>query len=430
MSPMNKLLRVFATILLMWSGPAFALNDTIAVTVGTGTTKTANLISFGTGNVISEVGICDATTANQCASVSAGGAVKVDGSGATQPVSGTVTANLGTLNGASTAAKQPALGTAGSASADVITIQGVASMTPLLATATLNAETAKVIGTVRNLGNAGAIFDGATGAAVPANVVYMGINNGGNLAGWTGAVTQATGSNLHMVCDSGCSGSGGTAIADKAAWTVTSTNATPMAGEFTTGGATACATAQACTVAMLADRSIFANMADWAGSPITGAVTAYGTAPTGNVPGFNTFVTNTNANGQATAANSSPVVCPVLTVCGAAVVKGGVPTVNGGSFYQAVAASQTAAVLQSSTGAAGDYLSHCDIYPTSTSPGVVTVFDNTNTAANSAILFAGGATSVSNLAPIPVPVGAVSVGGAWKVTTGANVSVACFGKFS
>jgi hypothetical protein len=37
--------------------------------------------------------------------------------------------------GASTAAKQPALGTAGSASADVITVQGVASMTPLSVTA-------------------------------------------------------------------------------------------------------------------------------------------------------------------------------------------------------------------------------------------------------------------------------------------------------
>jgi hypothetical protein len=35
-------------------------------------------------------------------------------------------------SGASTAAKQPALGTAGTASADVITIQGVASMTPVL----------------------------------------------------------------------------------------------------------------------------------------------------------------------------------------------------------------------------------------------------------------------------------------------------------
>ena len=118
------------------------------------------------------------------------------------------------------------------------------------------------------------------------------------------------------------------------------------------------------------------------------------------------------------------------TNAGAALVKGGVGVVSGGSFYQAVAASQTATVLQSSTGATGDYLSHCTIYPTSTTPGVVTVFDNTNTAANSAILFPGGASSVSNLVPFTVPVGAVSKNGAWEVTTGANVSVVCYGKFS
>lgn len=40
------------------------------------------------------------------ATVTAGNALKVDGSGVTQPVSGTVTANLGTLNGAATAANQ------------------------------------------------------------------------------------------------------------------------------------------------------------------------------------------------------------------------------------------------------------------------------------------------------------------------------------
>ena len=44
-----------------------------------------------------------------------------------QQTGGSLTANLGTLNGAATAAKQPALGTAGAASTDVITIQGIAS---------------------------------------------------------------------------------------------------------------------------------------------------------------------------------------------------------------------------------------------------------------------------------------------------------------
>lgn len=55
-------------------------------------------------------------------------ALKVDPSGVTSPVSA---ASLPLPAGASTAAKQPALGTAGSASADVISVQGVASMTAL-----------------------------------------------------------------------------------------------------------------------------------------------------------------------------------------------------------------------------------------------------------------------------------------------------------
>jgi hypothetical protein len=97
--------------------------------------------------------------------------------------------------------------------------------------------------------------------------------------------------------------------------------------------------------------------------------------------------------------------------------------------YETIAASQTAQVM-GNNGATGDYLSHCVIYPTSTSPGVVTVFDNTNTAANNVIAFAGGASSLSNLGPIAIPVGAFSVNGPWKVTTGSGVVVTCYGKFS
>lgn len=57
--------------------------------------------------------------------------VQVDGSSTTQPVSA---ASLPLPSGASTAAKQPALGTAGSASADVLSIQGIAGMTKILVT--------------------------------------------------------------------------------------------------------------------------------------------------------------------------------------------------------------------------------------------------------------------------------------------------------
>jgi hypothetical protein len=224
---------------------------------------------------------------------------------------------------------------------------------------------------------------------------------------------------------------------------------------------------------MTADRSVFVNLQDYAGAaistsnpiPVQGIGLAIGSTTSGQT-GSLVFCGNTTSLTGGSNGTSNPLDCTpagalrmdtstiagttVLTGtgaqgagaqrvtvatdqatnAGAALVKGGVGVVNGGSRYQAVAASQTAVVLQSSTGAAGDYLSHCDIYPTSTSPGVVTVFDGSNTAANSAILFAGGGTSLSNLAPIPVPVGAISRNGAWEVTTGASVSVVCYGSFS
>jgi hypothetical protein len=66
------------------------------------------------------------------------------------------------------------------------------------------------------------------------------------------------------------------------------------------------------------------------------------------------------------------------------------------------------------------------VVPTSTSPGVVTILDN-STAVYS---FPGGSSSLSNLVPFSFPVGAKSVSGAWKVTTGAGLSVVCEGSFS
>ena len=62
------------------------------------------------------------------ATVTGSNALKVDGSAVTQPVSN---ASLPLPAGASTSAKQPALGTAGTASTDVLSVQGIASMTAL-----------------------------------------------------------------------------------------------------------------------------------------------------------------------------------------------------------------------------------------------------------------------------------------------------------
>jgi len=92
-----------------------------------------------------------------------------------------------------------------------------------------------------------------------------------------------------------------------------------------------------------------------------------------------------------------------------------------GTFYETVAASQTAQVL-GVTGGAGDTLQRL----------IITV----NTAASSTVALLDGATSYAILGantPIgiyQIEVGAVSVNGAWKITTGAGATVMAVGNFS
>ena len=92
--------------------------------------------------------------------------------------------------------------------------------------------------------------------------------------------------------------------------------------------------------------------------------------------------------------------------------------------YETVAASQTAQVL-GATGATGDHLTRLIITPATTSPGLVTILDN---AISIPVYIAG--TVGAGLTPMVVEVGATSVSGAWKVTTGANVSVIAVGTFT
>jgi hypothetical protein len=135
-----------------------------------------------------------------------------------------------------------------------------------------------------------------------------------------------------------------------------------------------------------------------------------------------TVLTGTGATG--TGAQRVTVATDQATNAGAALNLGGVGVVNGGNYYVTVAASQTAQVLQSSTGATGDYLSHCVIQPTTTSAGTVIIYDNATT------IFTFTIGTLSNLVPFTIPVGAVSRSGAWKVTTGASETATCVGKFS
>src|SRR5579859_1005991 len=124
-------------------------------------------------------------------SLTTSGALRVDASATTQPVSGTFwqatqpisATSLPLPTGAATAAKQPALGTAGNASSDVITVQGIASMTAL-----------KVDGSAVTQPVSGTFWQ----ATQPVSGTVTANAGSGSFT-----VAQATGSNLHAVLDSG-----------------------------------------------------------------------------------------------------------------------------------------------------------------------------------------------------------------------------------
>lgn len=96
-----------------------------------------------------------------------------------------------------------------------------------------------------------------------------------------------------------------------------------------------------------------------------------------------------------------------------------------GLNYETVAASATAQVL-GGNGSAGDRIDGVLVIPATTSPGSVALLDS----ATSITIFTGGASSVSNLVPFFVPLGMLSHSGAWKITTGSNVSVIAVGRFT
>lgn len=163
----------------------------------TGASTSAKQPALGTAGTASS----DVLTVQGIASMTA---LKVDGSAVTQPVSA---ASLPLPSGASTAAKQPALGTAGTASSDVITVQGIASMTalkvdpsgvtsPVSGTVTANAGTG--FPSTTSAGSSGTnlitVQGSASGVAIPTSLATLpalvaSTANIGNVGGKTAKVT-------------------------------------------------------------------------------------------------------------------------------------------------------------------------------------------------------------------------------------------------
>ncbi len=139
--------------------PALGLVDAAGVPISASNPLSVSLVAGGGGTAVSIADGADVTLGattdsasdltingllkNIKAALAASLTVSVSNFPATQPVSGTVTANAGTgtfavsaaalplPSGAATAAKQPALGTAGTASTDVLSVQGVEDGTPV-----------------------------------------------------------------------------------------------------------------------------------------------------------------------------------------------------------------------------------------------------------------------------------------------------------
>lgn len=163
------------------------------VTANVGTTNGLALDATLTGGT-QKTKIVD-TAGTNVATVSAAGAVKTDSSATTQPVSAT---SLPLPTGASTSARQAAPGTAGTPSADVLTVQGVTSMTALKVDG--SGVTQPVSGTVTS--NVGTTNGLALDATLTGGTQQAKVTDGTNIANVLKSDGTSAGQNSQMVAGS------------------------------------------------------------------------------------------------------------------------------------------------------------------------------------------------------------------------------------
>lgn len=160
----------------------------------------------------------------------------------------------------------------------------------------------------------------------------------------------------------------------------------------------------------------------------TAAVKAASTSPATTDPAIVVGISPNSAGIITTGTAGSPSA-QVLSVQG--VANGTTIPVTGADQYgkyNTIAASQTTQVLTGGGGgASGDYLAYVTVFPGTAACGAVTILDNATTVGTFA---GGGTTALPTLVPFTIQVGAFSSSGAWKITTGANVTCVAVGKFT
>jgi hypothetical protein len=261
-------------------------------------------------------------------SLNTSGGLRVDGSGVTQPVSGTVTANQGTNPWTDNISQWGGTnvltgGSNGSVGVGGLTANGATAVgNPVMGGWVYNSTQPTV--------TTGQVVD-AQATARGALIVATGVDT------FTVTATQATGTNLHVVCDSGCSSS--TAPADESAFTAGTTPQSPVGGFFqTTATNNALTNLQMGAFQVTANRALFTNLRNASGTEV-------GTASTPlqvSIANTGSNGTNVNIAGTVTAnQGTSPWVDNVTQWGSNNVVTGGT---NGSVGVGGLAASGATAV--------------------------------------------------------------------------------------
>lgn len=287
---------------------AIAAKDGGGATVGGGLVA-ADTVGGGVGPWFLYHGIVDGLAGVNKAQVTAGSALKVDGSAVTQPVS---------------------LATLPVTNAGTFAVQAV-----------LGAETTKVIGTARIVGNAGAIVDFVgQNATAPANSLLVGAQfntSPTTITSGSASPLQVDNAGNLLVNIKAGAGSGGTALADEATFTEGTTSLTPIGGVFKTSH-TALTTGQAGALALTSAREALTQGKVWDGTN-TAAVKAASTAPLATDTALVVGISPNSAGIITTGTQASPSSAYISTVAAgdiaAAATDSGNPVKIGGVGHTA-----------------------------------------------------------------------------------------------
>ena len=122
----------------------------------------------------------------------------------------------------------------------------------------------------------------------------------------TVTVTQGTGTNLHIVCDSGCSSSAG--FADNSAFTFGTTAVNPIAGVLDDTGTNTATENSAAVARITAQKGLHVNLRNNSGTEIGTASTPIRTDPTGSTTQPISAASLPLPTGAATAANQDGII--------------------------------------------------------------------------------------------------------------------------